>query len=457
LRPGQIWRDLRGSLWFVPSLLVVGSALLAFLMVALDRAIGTKAAVALPLLFDAGPEGARELLGVIASSLLTVAGVAFSFAVVVFSFASTQFSPRTLRNFMEDKTNQTVLGTLSGGFVYCLLVLRTVRLEGSSFVNEAFVPTFSVSVAVVLALISIGLFVFFLHHTAESIQAYHIIERVGNATSRVVKRAFKDEEENGEPHNSAPEANSLDAYHTVPAVEVPAGEEGYVQSINFDSIIELADKHDLMVRIPKVVGHFVMEGKPLATIEAKEDVDKDVVEGVRGAFTLGHKRSPDEDLLYGLLQLSDVAVKALSPGVNDPTTAIMCLNQMGAILSEASLKRPRADVRYGKGGRPRVYAPAPDFREMVGQAFNGVRRYSMGDASIAIRMLEIIEEIAADTVDEGYLDALRRQAKAIVEEADRNIKNSYDREDLNETIRKIQISTNGRPWQLETLEVKRET
>src|SRR5438045_7844249 len=186
LRFQRIFNNIQGSLWFVPSLIVVLLMALAYIMVRLDRSVGYDAAVQLPLVFEAGPEGTRDMLATIAGSMLTVASVAFSFTIVVFSFALSQYASRTLHSFMDDNTNQVVLGTLLGSFVYCLLILRTVRIES----GQQFVPVLSASVALLLAIVDLALFIIFIHHVSESIQAYHIIQRVGQATSHAISALY---------------------------------------------------------------------------------------------------------------------------------------------------------------------------------------------------------------------------------------------------------------------------
>lgn len=440
----QVWGNLKGSLWFVPSLLVLAAIGLAFLIVELDRRVGTSVAVALPLLFDAGPEGARALLSVIAGSLLTLASVAFSFAVVVFSFASSQYSSRTLRNFMDDRTNQAVLGVLMGSYVYCLLVLRTVRLENDTLGQFSFVPAISITVALILALCSLGFFIYFLHHITESIQAYHIINRLSETTCKVVKRIFSPP---GESTTHAERAVGEVGEHQS-AKEVTATSTGYIQAIDVDRLVKLAHENGLVVKLAKGVGQFLIEGRVVATASPANRVTEEVCERLRHGLLMGAHRTPETDALYGLLQLSDVAVKALSPGINDPTTALMCLDEIGHVLAHAARGRDPENVRRDEAGTVRVLLAPTPFGDLVGQAFNQVRRYGIADAAISQRMLEVIAEVAEETHDEARLEALRSHALAVLRDGDREIKSAFDRALVNGKVMSLSNNTQFGKWGL---------
>lgn len=415
----RFWNTMQGSLWFVPILLVLGSIGVAFLVSWLDsRNVGA----ALPFVVEAGPDEARAILSTIAGSMLTVASVAFSFTIVVFSFASAQYSSRTLHNFMDDNTNQVVLGTLLGSFVYCLLILSTVRIT-----DEASVPTLSVTVALVIALLDMVLFVLYIHHVAESIQAYHIVRRIRKTTLPTVEHIFPAHI----GHGAEAQPGQTVETNGMAMRDVYAKATGYVQMVDGDLVMEVTSRADLLVVMSKSVGSFVMKGETLARVGPAERVTSQAISGIEYSFVLGDHRTLFQDPLYGILQLSDIAVKALSPAINDPNTAVMALNQLGVILRLVVGKELPSPVRCDDKGKIRVIAEGPTFSHMAAQAFDQIRRYGMSDAAIPLKMLDVIGEVAEETSAESCLAILRAHAEAIIEDANRSIQSHRDREMIN--------------------------
>ncbi len=414
-------------------MIVLASVGLAYLAAWLDR---NGVLPAFPFAIEAGPDGARTILSTIASSMLTVASVAFSFTIVVFSFASSQYSSRTLHNFMDDNINQVVLGALLGSFVYCLLILSTVHLESNS--GPGFVPALSLSIAMLLALVDMILFILYIHHVAETIQAYHIIYRIGKMTLPAVEHVFpahigRDAEQKAEGRRQKAEGTTENSKFKIQnskfvMQDVCAKRTGYVQMVDGALMMSVASGGDLLVVLHKRVGSFVTAGETLARVGPVERVTPGVVSRLQYSFVLGHHRTLFQDPLYGILQLSDVAIKALSPAINDPNTAVMALNQLGAVLRRAAGKRLPTPERCDAAGQLRVIAEGPTFGSMVAQAFDQIRRYGMGDAVIPLKMLDVISEVAEAAQDEERLAVLRAHASAIIEDAERGIRPERDRE-----------------------------
>ncbi len=410
MRLRQIGQDLRGSLWFTPAVLVLLSIPLAFLMIALDRAIGIQVAITVPLVFDADPQGARAVLSTIASSVLTVASVSFSITVLVFSFASAQYSSRTLRNFMEDRTNKLVLGTLLATVVYCLLVLRTIHGTNPAYITTVFVPALSVTMALLLALLDLGLFTFLIHHIAESIQASTVIRRVADALSTAIDQLYP--QELGEGATDEPAAEVTRQPHN--GTPIPAEGSGYLQNIDAARLLELASTHDLHITIATQVGSYVVMGEALAWVTPAERVTTVLGSNISALFVYGPHRTVDQDAQFGFVQLTDIATKALSPGINDPTTALMCLDQISRLLRQLAPKSFPAQTRCDAAGAPRVVAPRPGFATMVDQCFDPLRRYGMTDAALIIRMIEVLGNVAAEIEDTDRLNVLAEHADAII-------------------------------------------
>jgi uncharacterized membrane protein len=356
-----------------------------------------------PRIFGVGADGSREMLAAIATSMITVAGVVFSITIVALSQASTQFSPRVLRNFMRDTPTQVVLGVFVGNFAYCLLVLRTVR--GGS---EAFIPALAVLGGMVYAFLAISLLIYFIHHVAQSIQASSIVERIFDDAAGAIDHMFPD---GVGPEPQVDEA----ARHQLPErwSSVTSRRKGYVTAIAPAPLMELAVDTGRLVRLQVGVGGFVRQGAVLAEFSGGDEVSEADAERLRRCIALDRQRTPEQDPAFGIQQLVDVAVKALSPGINDPTTACMCLDQIGALVLRLSNRQMPGPYRV-REGTLRVIAPAPSYAELVALAFDATINHSRGDVQVLARVLDQLQAAERCVSDGARRRSLARAARAVM-------------------------------------------
>lgn len=419
-RVRMYWEGLRSRMWFIPALIVAGAVVLAVGLIELDMpGSAGRLAERWPRLFGSGAEGSRGLLSAIASSMITVAGVCFSITVVALTLASSQYTSRILRNFMRDRANQVVLGVFVGVFAYCLVVLRTIR--GGD--EGAFIPGLAVLVAVLLAFVAIGFLIFFIHHVAASLQATNIIEAVTAETLLAVERLFP-----------APigEAAVMPAGEEPPAAlapltweTIPALKTGYIQAIDADALFDLAREQSMIVRMEKGIGEFVIEACPLASVSGTPP-DEDTVRKLNAAYAVGRHRTVDQDAGYGIRQIVDVALKALSPGINDTTTAINCIDYLGAILVKLATRKIASPYR-SEAGQLRLITLGPTFQSLLADAFVQIRQNAEGNAAVLGRLLQVLATVMARTSDEQRANALRQQADLVLESVDRSIPSAHDR------------------------------
>ncbi len=412
-----LWDDLRTSLWFVPGLIVAAAVILAVWLIDLDSSGAlSRLSERWPRLFGAGAEGARGLLATIAGSMINVAGVTFSITVVALALASSQYTSRILRNFMRDRANQTVLGVFVGVFAYCLVVLRSVRGTGGG----AFVPALSVVVAVLLALLAIGFFIFFIHHIADAIQASSVVEAAADETFHAVDRLFPAESDGG----TAPAGGE-----TVAAArewtEVVSSRTGYVQGIDAEALFALARESDVVIRLTSAPGEFVLEGSPVAATAGRAP-DEELVARIQAAWTVGRNRTMHQDASYGVRQIVDVALKALSPGINDTTTAINCVDYLGAILARLADRRMGPWERRDEG-RVRLIVRRKTFSDFLDGAFDQIRQNAEANVAVLLRMLGVLETVASRTANPERRSALDRHADWILEAAERRVPAAHDR------------------------------
>ena len=413
-----LWWRVSASLWFVPALVVLGATLLGVALVELDTGRQLELATRWPRLFGAGAEGAREMLSAIASSMITVAGVVFSVTLVALSLAASQYSPRVLRSFMADRPTQAVLGVFVGVFAYCLVVLRTVR--GG---EDGFVPPFAVLGGMVLAFVAIGFLVFFIHHLAASIEASSIVTRVARGSRTVVDELFP--EELGEEVDES----AQDAAPAGPWTAVAARESGYIVSLDNAALLAFAREQGRVVRMALGVGEFVVQGEPLAFLEGGAGAGEAAQAALNRCYAFDRQRTIEQDAAFGLQQIVDVGLKALSPGINDQSTAILCIDRLSELLVHAARRRIENPCRRDETAL-RVVALGPTFAGLVRLAFGDLRESAAGRPAVLARLLSSIERIAAATINPYRRAVLAEEVERIGECAGRTLAAPYAREAL---------------------------
>lgn len=411
------WQETRDSFWFVPALIVLGAVGLATLLIALDARNELHFERQWPLVFGAGASGSRSLLTAVASSMITVAGVIFSITIVALSLASSQYTSRVLGNFVRDRMNQAVLGVFVGIFAYCLVVLRTIR--GGD--EGEFVPSLAVLGGLTLAFVGIAFLIYFIHHVSISIQASIIIAAVARETIAVVDRLFPEELGDGD----ADDAGSPPALEERDWSVVAAREMGYIESVDGEGLLAIAKEHGLLVRMERGIGEFVSEGCPLVAVASAQRPDPDLVARLNGVFVVSRHRTMHQDVGFGIRQLVDIGMKALSPGVNDTTTAVICVDYLGAILARLAV-RGMEPPHCHEEGRLRVIARGPSFESLLKEAFDPLRQNASGNVAVLTRLLQALETIAYRTTDARRRQALRQQAGAIAAVAESTIPFGHD-------------------------------
>lgn len=381
-----LWDRLRSSFWFMPSGMTAAAVLLAYGLVEADARLGAEGVRDLGWLYTFGPEGARAILSAVAGSMITVAGLTFSMTMLTLQLASSQFGPRLLRDFMRDRGNQVVLGTFVATFVYCLLVLRTVRgTEGASNV-----PHLSVSFGVLLALASLALLIYFIHHVATSIRIETVLDHLAAEAVASIDRLYPERVGREPADHPATTRRETPPDFALRAKPIAADRSGYVQRIDPEALLRLATEHDLLLRIEARPGRFVKQGDALLSLYGGGTANRDIAEGARDAFVVGSERSPDQDLAFTLRRLVEIAQRALSPGINDPTTALYCLDRLEEALVRLAERDPPSPVRLDEAGRIRVLTEVDTLDELATSALAAVARYGLSDADVVRRLLQIV-------------------------------------------------------------------
>ncbi|MBT2558568.1 DUF2254 domain-containing protein [Hymenobacter sp. ISL-91] len=415
------WININASLWFVPTLMVLAALLLAYGLVLLDAGTSNKWTRDYPLLFGAGADGARGMLSAIASSAITVAALIFSLTLSTLATVSGLYTSRILRNFMRDRANQVVMGFFVSIFVYCLVVLRTVRGGDES----GFIPPLAVSFALLMALVSIGMLIFFIHHIATSIQAGNIIAEAARETMKGMSRIFP--KQVGEEAGSEAEKDFREAdLHWHPIV---ARASGYIQGVASEELLQHAEDQNLVVRLEHRLGDFVTQDTPLLSVAsygADHEPSNEEQQQFNGYFTIDTQRSINQqDVAFGFRQIVDIALKALSPGINDTTTAVMCIDWLGTMLTFLANRELDQPLR-AQAGQVRVIARTRNFNDFVCLAFDQIRSNGDDNVAVLMRLLSALETVARRTGSYTRRQSLRQQCNLIEQAIDTTLTREYE-------------------------------
>ena len=428
-----LWNSLRSSFWCVPASIVTGSIVLAVWLVEADSMNSRDWMTRWPRLFGAEAAGARDMLSTIAGAMMTVVGVTFSMTLVTLALASSQYTSRILRNFMRDRVTQIVLGIFAGIFTYCLIVLRTIR--GGD--EGVFIPSMAVSVGVVLAIGGIGALIFFIHRIASSIQASNIIASVAHETLAAVDRLFPGPL--GHTQETDEEERSVTARPERHWQTIPVKGVGYIQSIDNEALMRFAQEQKTVVRMEHGVGEFAVEGTALVSLACGAPPTKELVTSLQKAFNLSRYRTLHQDASFGIRQIVDIALRALSPGANDTSTAVVCVDYLTAILARLASRDIPSLYRY-KDGELRVIAIGPTFPGLVAQSFDQIRDSAAGNVAILLRMLGALETIASLTDDLGRRRVLREHADYFAETAARTLEAPRDQARIEQRLARVRAA-----------------
>jgi uncharacterized membrane protein len=424
-----IWNRVHSSFWFLPAVMAGGAMALAIVTVSLDTPVTDWLTLHWNWAFTGGAEGASSLLAAIAGSMITIAGVVFSMTLVALSLASSQLGPRLLRNFMRDTPTQMALGTFVATFLYCLLVLRTIR-RGEDIV---FVPHLSVTLGVLLAVVSVGVLIFFIHHVSISIQANEIVTRVGNELIAGIERMFPKNSEPGSPlmPTEPLDAELIDRFDRE-GRPIGSSGDGYLQFVDGDAILALAIQEDIVIRLVRRPGHYIVATQPLAQVWPGDRGTDQLLERINSAFVLGNQRTSGQDIEFAVNQLAEIAIRALSPGVNDPFTAMTCVDHLGSALCRLAQRDMPSPYRRDSQGQLRVITPVFTFENVTDAAFNQIRQYARSSTAVTIRLLETIAVVAGAIHRSEDRMALLRHARMIARGANGGLPENEDRQEVAE-------------------------
>ncbi|MFP4026863.1 MAG: DUF2254 domain-containing protein [Candidatus Brocadiia bacterium] len=440
------WDLLKDNFLFVPLAMCAIAVVTCLTLSYVDTQITLPQSGLLSLLRSGNAEGVRSLLTALVGSLMTALCIVFSITVVALTLAASQLGPRLLRNFMRDRSNQVILGVFVATFLYCLL---TLRLVGQATSPEQ-LPHLTVVGGFALACAALAVLVYFIHHVALSIQSPQVITSVARELMDLIDRSFP------EPGDEQPEKPDIPDDVSSDFRQVTADWDGYIQAIDEQGLIRIAEECDVILKILCRPGHFVAKGEEVAQVysaEEQEEARDHAVQAIRGSFAWTHDRSDIaarytvsreavrrtviqgsrrnaiQDLEFVMMQLVEIATRALSPGINDPFTAMTCIDRLGAAMCEIARRPMPPTSRFDDDGNLRLILDQTDFQGLCRAAFCQIRQHAHDNAAVSIRLLEALHRIAKQTRTDEQRQAVWQHAQ-MVNRAGQKLPEPLDQENV---------------------------
>lgn len=405
------WDAVRSSLWALPLAMALGACALAYAALNARLDLGDNPAW---YFYSGTAQEAPQFLSNLVTAMITMATLAISITMVVLALAAQQLGPRLIRSFMSDRRTQTALGLFISTVVYLMLVLRSTYGQGNS------VPNLAVTVGTALVFLSVGTLLFFVHHLARSIIADSVISRVGAQLDANIDRLLP--KDRSKRPDSAPGPKKSGA-------PIPLTVGGYVQGIDFGAIVKAAAKAEALVTLDIRAGQHAVPGHVFAYVTPKKAADDDLCRAVQGAVIVGSERTAVQDLEYSIHQLVEVALRALSPGINDPYTAIAAVDRLTLSMRKMMEHALAQQAWYDKDDKLRLVAPVSTFEGMVDAAFNQIRQLSSGMPAVLIRMADNLAQLVQQADDEQR-PVLQKHLRMVLDAGRRGIAEKSDLKDL---------------------------
>ncbi|WP_157971891.1 DUF2254 domain-containing protein [Pleomorphovibrio marinus] len=421
-----IWELGTSSFWLLPLAISFSLGLVAVGLVTLDTQVDIDATGIWQFILPKGEDAARSVLSTVATAILGVAGTVFSITLVVLTLAASQFGSRLVQNFMDDRLNQLVLGLYTGTFIYCIIVLQTVRSDG----EMNFIPKISIGFLLFLAILGIILLVYFIHHVSVNIQAEHVIAETSKRLDRSLKNLYP--EKLGEDIHEGNWENNLRPFIESHPLKTSIGttSTGYLQAIAFKELMGICTDNDLVVELVLKPGDFAVKDQHCMKVASYHSISDKVKEKLIKTLAFGPVRTSTQDAEFAFHQMVEIASRALSPGINDPFTAITCLDNLTAPLSRLAKLNFPSPFRSDKQGRLRVVTKPESFKGFLDASFNQIRQFGKGVPSVLIRLMENLCTLYEFADDSEKRAEIKRHAEMVWRTGNEFFTEKNDIEDL---------------------------
>lgn len=419
------WKELTATFWFVPVIIIVLAVLLSVGFVSLDNFISIPYDGWIRFFLVNSSDSARSILSTISGAMIGVAGTVFSVTLVALTLASSQFGPRLIKNFMYVRLNQVVLGAYISTYLYCLIVLTAIKDSN----DYTFIPSISILVAIFAAIINIILLIIFIHKIAVSIQADRVISDISDLISKQVETIFpvKVGDDLKKVKNFDKDV-AIAAYQKNTSITSP--ESGYLQYIDSEFLLEIIASNQSLFVLKNRPGSFLVKGGEIGVLYSNEDWKEKTISKLHRQFVFGKVKTSEQDIEFSIHQMVEIAARALSPGVNDPFTAIACIDNLTATMCYLVKAEFPSKYRVDEEGKLRIIADVLDFEGVLNAAFNQIRQFSEGSTAVIIRLMEALITIYNFTNDKSDKQAILKHAKMVLRLGKETIKEENDLNDL---------------------------
>lgn len=426
------WKELLATFWFVPVIIIGLAVVLSVSLVSLDNIVNIPQEGWVRFFLVNSSDSARSILSTISGAMIGVAGTVFSVTLVALTLASSQFGPRLIKNFMYVRLNQVVLGSYTATYLYCLLVLNAIK-DGNGY---TFIPSISILVAILVAVVNIILLIVFIHQIAVSIQADKVISDISDLISKQVETLFP--EKMGDEFK---EKNDFDQDKVVSeyqkSISIKSPKSGYLQYIDSEALLLLVENNDSFFKLKHRPGSFLVRDGEIGVIYSKDDWEEESIDELLSQFVFGKIKTSQQDLEFSIHQMVEIAARALSPGVNDPYTAIACIDNLTATLCYLAQAKFPSKYRVDEDGKLRVIADVLDFEGVLDAAFNQIRQFSAGSTAVIIRLVEALTTIQNFTKREGHKKAIINHVEMVLRLGKETIREKNDLDDLEKRVNLI--------------------
>jgi len=426
------WKELLTTFWFLPVLIICLAVFLSIILVVLDNSfeISEESWVHFFLVNDS--DSARSILSTISGAMIGVAGTVFSVTLVALTLASSQFGPRLIKNFMYIKLNQVVLGSYIATYLYCLLVLNSIK-DSDGF---AFIPSISILVAIFAAIANIVLLIIFIHQIAVHIQADRVVADISDFIAKQLENLFPEKiEKENRSEEKIDITSALSSYNNKVSIKSPMS--GYLQYISLDDLINLLSKQNALLKVHHRAGSYLVKEIEIAELLTRSKWEEEKIETLLNQFVIGKTKTPQQDIEYSIHQMVEIASRALSPGINDPYTAIACIDNLTSTMSYLAQAKFPSKYKFDEDGQLRIIAKTLDFEGVLNAAFNQIRQFSTGSAAVIIRLIEALTTIQQFTQNEYQKKAVIKHAEMVLFIGEQSIKETNDLEEIKESAKTL--------------------
>ncbi|MFD1064290.1 DUF2254 domain-containing protein [Winogradskyella litorisediminis] len=421
-----LWSRLTATFWFVPSLVIVIALILVACFLKLDSVVNVPTDGFGRFLFVNSLESARSLLTTISGAMIGVAGTVFSMTLVALSLTSSQLGSRQIKNFMYDRINQVVLGSYISTFVCCIIILNVIN----KFEGNAYIPYLTIMFATFLAIANVILLIVFIHHIAVSIQADTVVSEISQHLSKSLNTLFPESlgEQAEDDWDDEKFENELQKYKITHNLN--SRSSGYIQYIDSQALLEKTKEYDVLLKLDCKPGDYTVKDVQCATIYSNEILGEDDLNNFKKSFVTGDTRTTEQDAEHSIHQLVEIAARALSPGINDPYTAIACVDNLTKSLVYLSKVKFPSKFRLDAEGNLRIVTEILDFEGVLNAAFNQIRQFSKDVPSVVIRMMESLITIHKFIDQPENKEAIKKHATMLLNMGKNHFIEPNDVEDL---------------------------